>query len=89
MNYSTDKSKILNTLITTGLQKIPIWKSLEAIGDEPGMIGSIILNQDDDLLYYHDGITWTLVETTSITNIGQGEDLVVDSTIVHQLKILL
>lgn len=52
------RDKIYNNLQSTTITKIPVWKSLEAIGDESGMEGNIVLESDSGLFCYHDGLSW-------------------------------
>lgn len=44
--------------------KIPRARSTGSIGNEPGMIGNIILNRDSKQLCYHDGSEWNCIETS-------------------------
>jgi len=75
-NFSIRKDSYFNSFQTTNVNKIPRYLDLPDVGDEPGMIGDIILNITERSLCYHNGITWECLTGSggpvSLINIGGG-----------------
>jgi len=80
MNCTVFKDNIYNNIMHTNSVKIPRWKSLDAVGDQSGMEGNIILDISTGLFCFHDGLSWICLNNVTMENIGNGIGVYVQSS---------
>jgi hypothetical protein len=89
MTFALNKDNYFNHLRATTVNKIPQYDSLSSVGDEPGMIGDVIIDNSTGFFCWHNGITWTCSEgggSSNLVNIGNGQDIYNDPSNPAQIR---
>jgi len=61
MSFTVTKDTYYNNLYTTNNLKIPKYKNLAQLGDQPGLEGNVILDKSTGEFCWHDGVSWQCV----------------------------
>ena len=87
-----NKDAFFQNIRTLNSLKIPIYKNLNAVGDNAGNEGEIILRRDTQEFCYHDGTTWICLSNfaTQLRNVGTGAKVYIESSLfpIYDLRTL-
>ncbi len=76
-----NRDRNLHSVKTSRRLKTPRYRTLAALGDEPGMEGDIILDRSTMQFCFHNGITWICLTTVTLTDDpGCDASLIIDGT---------
>ncbi len=74
-----NRDRVFHHVRNTDVLKIPSYRNLAGVGDEPGMEGDIILDRSTLQFCFHNGITWVCLTTVILSDAcGAGVSLVAD-----------
>lgn len=68
-----------NNLVVSSTLKIPIVSNINSVGDNYGLIGNLLFNEEFNTFCFHDGITWVQLSSSS-TNL----DVYKNSSLIGQ-----
>ncbi len=78
MTIRVNRDRVFHHVRNTDVLKIPAYRNLAGVGDEPGMEGDIILDRSTMQFCFHNGVTWICLTTVTLTDGDCDASLIID-----------